>query len=637
MTVHVLDVISVIFGPGFEVTQFMTAFESSWITLSGIPMATDRESLYRLLSPFGVVAHVNIPAKIHTGRTTTVSAHFTNYAEAVAAIDGLDNAEAFGSRIRVRSSLGRSAVKRHLQDRDIAISWTAPTNVGYVGFDTSQDAQNAIVAADGFTLRGHRVAVAMHAGLPAVAAYNIKLSGLPPDANPNDLAHFGWPKNNLMFERPTCRAGCFGIPRIKALLATFGKLEHFDVSPPPYTDGMVQARVRFGSPNAVEDVCTLHGTTFHPLGGTRLYVRRVLSILVSVAKTVYNILEPEVLRIQEAIQSRSRGSHLCILEMKPGMTDVDIELVAEDREELAYVKTKLSQVIRGRLVMENASTPAWDDYFSRPIGGRFLDTVQKRHAGLLIHADKPGRTIRILGLAEKGEPAVAEILAKLLDLRAQMVHTIHHHDHRDHCLVCLCPPAVPVTLYCGHTWCKACLSDYLRAANGLRSFPLRCFGGSCTECIPLEVARSILPLSDFDALALSSFQTYVQARPDEFHHCPTPDCPQVFRVGPRDTVLTCPSCFIRVCTHCKITYHEGVTCANRTHGAQEDRLFDHYVNTHDVKTCPGCRALIERAEGCHHVTCTRCKTHVCWVCLETFEEGKGIYEHLRSMHGSIGL
>jgi hypothetical protein len=207
----------------------------------------------------------------------------------------------------------------------------------------------------------------------------------------------------------------------------------------------------------------------------------------------------------------------------------------------------------------------------------------------------------------------------------------------DHCPVCLDPPLTPVTLSCGHRWCKACLVAYLTAAADTRSFPISCLGnqGRCTEFIPMRVVRKVLPPGDFDALASAAFHTYVQSRPGEYHYCPTPDCPQAYPTGPRNDPLSCPSCLARICSTCHVEYHEGVTCADREDGG--DRLFQEWMRIHDVKKCPGCHAPIERAAGCNHMTCTRCHTHTCWVCLETFPQGQGIYDHMREFHGGIGL
>jgi hypothetical protein len=99
--------------------------------------------------------------------------------------------------------------------------------------------------------------------------------------------------------------------------------------------------------------------------------------------------------------------------------------------------------------------------------------------------------------------------------------------------------------------------------------------------------------------------------------------------------LSCPSCLARICSSCHVEYHEGVTCADREDGG--DRLFQEWMRIHDVKKCPGCHAPIERGAGCNHMTCSRCHTHTCWQCLKTFPQGQGIYDHMREVHGGIGL
>ncbi|KAJ3779827.1 hypothetical protein GGU10DRAFT_280242, partial [Lentinula aff. detonsa] len=55
----------------------------------------------------------------------------------------------------------------------------------------------------------------------------------------------------------------------------------------------------------------------------------------------------------------------------------------------------------------------------------------------------------------------------------------------------------------------------------------------------------------------------------------------------------------------------------------------------NVKNCPLCKVHIERAEGCNHITCIHCQTHICWVCMQTFPGGDGIYNHMRAEHGGI--
>jgi len=194
----------------------------------------------------------------------------------------------------------------------------------------------------------------------------------------------------------------------------------------------------------------------------------------------------------------------------------------------------------------------------------------------------------------------------------------------------------PVLLPCGHSWCHGCLIRYLLAAIDTKSFPLTCLGkeGKCGDAIPLTIARTHLSQSDFDALVDAAFDHYIHCHPDEFRYCPTPDCTQIYRPGAPETVLQCPSCLLRICPNCHIEAHDGFDCPEKDGG---HNLFKEWMKNHDVKPCPGCKVPIERTEGCNHMTCTMCKTHICWVCMQTFPAGKGIYDHMRTVHGGIGM
>lgn len=39
-----------------------------------------------------------------------------------------------------------------------------------------------------------------------------------------------------------------------------------------------------------------------------------------------------------------------------------------------------------------------------------------------------------------------------------------------------------------------------------------------------------------------------------------------------------------------------------------------------TKPCPQCKTPIEKNEGCHHMSCSKCKFHWCWVCLADWKQ-----------------
>ena len=54
------------------------------------------------------------------------------------------------------------------------------------------------------------------------------------------------------------------------------------------------------------------------------------------------------------------------------------------------------------------------------------------------------------------------------------------------------------------------------------------------------------------------------------------------------------------------------------------------------KKCPGCKAPTIKSYGCNHIRCSQCETHWCYVCGDKFDHST-IYDHLRQVHGGIGL
>jgi len=203
------------------------------------------------------------------------------------------------------------------------------------------------------------------------------------------------------------------------------------------------------------------------------------------------------------------------------------------------------------------------------------------------------------------------------------------------CPICFSEPTSPVRLQCGHEWCRGCVAGYFRAATEQKTFPLKCLGndGRCGTKIPIGVAKEVLSGQELQAIVNSAFLAYIQSRPKDYHYCPTPDCPQVYRTTQQKATLQCPACLTSICTRCHSEAHDEFQCADQV----QDELFKKWIKEHDVKQCPSCNVPIEKMEGCNHMMCTHCQTHICWQCMKTFPGGEGIYGHMREVHGTFGL
>lgn len=695
ITLPVIECTNVKFSDGFSIEKITTGFESLWFVIEDVRESVDRSEIKRLAAPFGVVQDVRFRDEKQSDKSVsrTASVQMSSYREVIQAVNGLDGQDALGQRISCQLSLGKRR-SNMLRDNFVRVSWPTPSKVGYAGYSTLEAAQKAVSKADGKTVRGCWITASIYQTIPIIDAYNVRFMGLPPSAGREFLDKFG-PSEGTMLERPNYIAPDFGETAVRKTLANFGKIASWAVTPPPYTDGNVVAWCQFDSPDVAAAACELNRVKQRSLSMERIFVRRVLSTLDHVPCAIFKLIEQDLQRLQENVWRHTRGAYLKILPHSQHEGEkIGLKLVAEDSKTLARLKVELKEILDGEILKEDGQK-VWDDFFCRDAGSHFVDELRGHNPDVLIYVHAFRKCIRLVGAVERRKSVAAAILTELSSLRQHLIRSIpldrqtmgvlrspdftaaqqrygeegiridlqghqilvcgpdslyeevqqivqtvksrHVTDDNDNCPVCLEPPMAPVSLRCGHKWCKSCFIAYLTASAGTRSFPISCLGnqGRCTNLLPTNFARKILPPTDFDALTLAAFHAYVQARPGEYHYCPTPDCPQAYPTGPRNVPLSCPSCLARICPSCHVEYHEGITCEDRADGG--DRLFQEWMRNHDVKKCPGCHAPIERAAGCNHMTCTRCHTHTCWVCLATFPQGQGIYDHMREFHGGIGL
>ncbi|KAG2035546.1 hypothetical protein BDR03DRAFT_1012406 [Suillus americanus] len=212
------------------------------------------------------------------------------------------------------------------------------------------------------------------------------------------------------------------------------------------------------------------------------------------------------------------------------------------------------------------------------------------------------------------------------------------------CPICYDNISSPLHLGCGHVYCSPCMRHFLTSALDSGQFPLTCMGDE-TQCkvpIPIPTIQQFLPQTSFNRLLEVVFNAHISRHPQEFKYCKTPDCNQIYRsTDPNTTAVgQCPSCFSNICTSCHDDVHDGMSCAENKQQAgrvaEEERETEAWLAAHGgrVKKCPTCQALIEKVDGCNHMTCTLCNSHICWRCMGVFS-ATTIYTHMSSEHGTI--
>jgi len=117
-------------------------------------------------------------------------------------------------------------------------------------------------------------------------------------------------------------------------------------------------------------------------------------------------------------------------------------------------------------------------------------------------------------------------------------------------------------------------------------------------------------------------------------------CPrcEAISLEDKDHCAECPSCLYAFCGVCLGSWHPGVACLSPEErlvslqrrgvggkglkSAERQRMDMDFMNQikslqlikSTTKSCPGCRADIERSEGCNKMKCTYCNTAFCYRC-----------------------
>lgn len=208
------------------------------------------------------------------------------------------------------------------------------------------------------------------------------------------------------------------------------------------------------------------------------------------------------------------------------------------------------------------------------------------------------------------------------------------------CTICWTEAENPILTRCNHLYCLECFENLcMSAGSEEKEFSIRCQGeiGRCEKVCSLQELQDHLSSPAFEEILEASFASYIRRHPQYFRYCSTPDCGYIYRTSVTANTHTCTKCFEVICTACH-EQHGAMTCAEYKDlnlGGYD--AFRKYKNEKGIKDCPKCTTPMEKTEGCNHMTCGGCGTHICWVCLKTFVESRLCYAHMHAAHGGIGL
>lgn len=218
-------------------------------------------------------------------------------------------------------------------------------------------------------------------------------------------------------------------------------------------------------------------------------------------------------------------------------------------------------------------------------------------------------------------------------------------DARPICPICFCEAENPIQTSCKHTYCLECFEECCKTAASTSGseFQVKCQGdeGACTAVFSLQELQDCVSSSVFEAMLKSSFEEHIQRHPEILRYCPTPDCGYIYRCTENSDSTeaqeyTCPNCFETICTSCHVR-HSGRTCKQYQDFISNEKALQELKDELNIKDCPKCKTPMEKTEGCNHMVCPGCKTHICWVCMAMFETSRPCYRHMSDFHGGFGL
>ncbi|KAH8667653.1 hypothetical protein BGZ60DRAFT_564826 [Tricladium varicosporioides] len=442
-------------------------------------------------------------------------------------------------------------------------------------------------------------------------------------------------------------------------------------------------------------VRTYHDTRVSELGDSMLMLTHVISVKYNVSIAICKAIKPELDELRKSIWSVGHVQ----LKVYP-QTDLSkpFNTVRLFGESIKTAKAALEKLIAGNAFLDG-EVPLWNSYFLTADGLTYLNDLSKNYK-VYIFRDTRKLQLLMYGGKETTRNELQQVLVDKVDSLQKNLHTItldpdllkkamqggmgklksefgdavtlnislnpktitfkgslsNFHvamrlliesapsqspnptSQQTDCIACWTEAIEPIRTSCGHLYCKDCFANQASSVSE-SDLPLHCFGaeGTCDHIFSIEELKSMLSPMSLEKLFQVSFTTHIRSHPKEFQYCPTPDCPQIYRLTKSGDSFLCSTCLAVVCTTCNVLSHDGMTCQEYKEISSDDgsKALQRWAKENDARSCPVCKILIQKSEGCNHMTCKQCKAHICWFCMKNFKTARECYEHMQNLHDNF--
>jgi len=180
-------------------------------------------------------------------------------------------------------------------------------------------------------------------------------------------------------------------------------------------------------------------------------------------------------------------------------------------------------------------------------------------------------------------------------------------------------------LDCGHRYCYGCWTNWFDAEfqKGAECIFTTCPAYKCKELVPVEFFQKHISkdqrekLEDWLNTLYIRFNAFVK-------WCPRAGCGRAveYKKSANMKTVQC-ECGFKFCFGCGNEAHEPAPCKSVLKWLKQDNslilwLRENRAMKEGVKACPNCHELIEKNQGCKHMTCRNCRYEFCWLCYQVW-------------------
>ncbi|CAF0819388.1 unnamed protein product [Adineta steineri] len=171
--------------------------------------------------------------------------------------------------------------------------------------------------------------------------------------------------------------------------------------------------------------------------------------------------------------------------------------------------------------------------------------------------------------------------------------------------------------------CDDCLYQHVKQELGkMCTDDVRCPELNCGIGFKYRIVLTILSRNN-DIQLVNKYERFVLHRQlesmPEFIWC-AHGCGmgQLNEGGHDNNIVLCDKCHRKTCFTHKTKWHEGRTCQAYDATKNPAQRATQTWIAQNCKKCPECSCRIEKASGCDHMTCTKCRYEFCWSCLADY-------------------